>query len=355
MTAANAQTLAQTTPEATSAAGRDPLTLFLARLGLTPLALIALVFMFCLPLIPAFQAPYIMRWLTVAAYVAAATIAFDFTSGYINIVNFGLMAFSGVGAYTSAIVCQKYGLSPWLTIFLGGLAAAAMGFVTGIITLRLRGIFAACLAWFIGLALMGLAIKLVFLTRGPAGLMTARLFDTGSNVPFYYTIMTMLAAFYIICSIIVRGHIGLAFKAIGQNMDAARTSGINPVFYRILNFTTSCALVGILGGFYAHYYGILTPDIMHTSKTVEILAISYIGGRASLWGGAAIAFPFLILMEFIRSSLSDYPGINLVIYGTILILVMIYYPGGMAALYKSVVGRLRKYALMAWLTGGEKR
>ncbi len=354
MISADTQTVNPMSAQAAVSSGRDPLNLFLARLGLNPLALLALLFMFSLPLIPAFQAPYILRWLTVAAYVAAATIAFDFTSGYINIVNFGLMAFSGVGAYASAIICQRYGLSPWLTMLIGGLASGILGFFTGIITLRLRGIFAACLAWFVGLALMGLAIKLVFLTRGPAGLMTARLFDTGSNVPYYYTVMTMLVAFYIICSVIVRGHIGLAFKAIGQNMDAARTSGISPVFYRILNFTTSCALVGVLGGFYAHYYGILTPDIMHTSKTVEILAISYIGGRASLWGGATIAFPFLILMEFIRSSLSDYPGINLIIYGLILILIMIYYPGGAAALYKSVINRLKKYPAIAWLTGGAK-
>jgi branched-chain amino acid transport system permease protein len=332
----------------------DFFSLFLSRLGLNPLSLFAIVLMFSLPLIPAFQAEYIIRWLTVAAYVAAATIAFDFTSGYINIVNFGLMAFSGVGAYASAIVCQRYGLSPWVTIFIGGLAAAAFGFFTGIISLRLRGIFAACLAWFVGLALMGLAIKLVFLTRGPAGLMTARLFDTGSNVPYYYTVLTMLVAFYLVCSAMVRSHIGLAFKAIGQNMDAARTSGISPVYYRILNFTTSCALVGILGGFYAHYYGIITPDIMHTSKTVEILAISYIGGRASLWGGAAIAFPFLILMEFIRSWLSDYPGINLIIYGLILIAIMIYYPGGAAALYKVMVKRLKKYRVIAWLKGSKK-
>lgn len=354
MISADVQTVTPVNSKAAVSGGRDPRNPFLARLGLNPLALLALLFMFCLPLIPAFQAEYIIRWLTVAAYVAAATVAFDFTSGYINIVNFGLMAFSGVGAYASAILCQRYGLSPWLTMLIGGLAAGLFGFFTGIITLRLRGIFAACLAWFVGLALMGLAIKLVFLTRGPAGLMTERLFDTGSNVPYYYTVLTMLVAFYVICAVIVRGHIGLAFKAIGQNMDAARTSGISPVFYRILNFTTSCALVGVLGGFYAHYYGILTPDIMHTSKTVEILAISYIGGRASLWGGATIAFPFLILMEFIRSSLSDYPGINLIIYGLILILIMIYYPGGAAALYKNVRRRLQKYPLAAWLTGGGK-
>jgi branched-chain amino acid transport system permease protein len=310
--------------------------------------------MFLVPLVPAFQAEYMLRWLTMATYVAAAAIAFDLTSGYINIVNFGLMAFSGAGAYTSAIVCQRFGLPPGLAMLFGGLVAGGLGFFTGIITLRLRGIFAACLAWFVGLALMGLAIKLVFLTRGPAGLMVPKLFSTGSNAPYYYTILSILTVFYLACAVMVRSRIGLAFKAIGQNMEAARTSGVNPMFYRILNFTTSCAMVGILGGFYAHYYGILTPDLMHTSKTIEVLAISYIGGRATLWGGATAAFPFLIMMEYIRSTLANWPGINLIIYGVFLIVIMIHYPGGLAALYKAGVERFKKYRPVAWLTGVEE-
>jgi branched-chain amino acid transport system permease protein len=91
-----------------------------------------------------------------------------------------------------------------------------MGMIIGMITLRLRGIFAACLAWFFGLALMGLAIKLVWLTRGPMGLQVERLFDTQSNVPYYYLILAMMTAVYIICKWVTRTRMGVAFKAIGQ-------------------------------------------------------------------------------------------------------------------------------------------
>jgi ABC-type branched-subunit amino acid transport system permease subunit len=55
--------------------------------------------------------------------------------------------------------------------------------------------------------------------------------------------------------------------------------------------------------------------MMHTSKTVEVLAVAYIGGRGSLWGGAAIAFPFIFAMELVRSSLTNLPGLNLLLYG----------------------------------------
>jgi branched-chain amino acid transport system permease protein len=302
-------------------------------LCLTPLGALLLIILAVLPFIPPFNQQYLIRWMTVIALTGASAIAFDLTAGYINIVNFGFNAILGLGAYTSALLAARAGLSPWIGIFVGALASGILGFLTGVLTLRLRGIFAAVMAWFIGLALMGLAIKMVWLTRGPLGLRVPRMMDTSSNEPYYYVMLIILLVVYIICRWVTRSKMGLAFKAIGQNMEAARTSGVNPTFYRVANFTISCTIAGWLGGFYGHYLGILTPDLMHTSKTVEILAVAYIGGRGSLWGGAFLAFPFLIAMELIRSGFSNLPGLHLVIYGTILIIVMIYLPGGVASLY----------------------
>ena len=197
------------------------------------------------------------------------------------------------------------------------------------------------MAWFVGLALMGLATKMVWLTEGPLGLNCPALFKTSSNIPYFYTILVMLMVSYIVLNRIVKSHAGLAFIAIGQNMDAAMTSGINPTFYRVFNFTVSCAFAGWLGGFYAHYYGILMPESMHTSKTVEVLVVGYLGGRATLWGGAAAAIPFVFCMEMIRSATSNYPGVNLIFYGLSLVLLMMFYPGGLAYLYQHLVDRVR--------------
>jgi branched-chain amino acid transport system permease protein len=317
----------------------------------TPAGLLGLVVLMVLPLIPPFNQEYLIRWLVSAALIASLAIAFDFTAGLINIVNFGYCAIMGLGGYTSAILAERIGLTPWLGMVAGGLVAALLGLVIGMITLRLRGIFAACLAWFFGLALMGLATKMVWLTRGPLGMRVDRLFDTSSNKPYYYLMLAMMVVIYVLCKWVTRTRMGVAFKAIGQNMEAARTSGINPVFYRVSNFVLSCALAGWLGGFYAHYYGILTPDTMHTAKTVEVLAVAYIGGRGSLWGGAAVAFPFIFAMELVRSSLTNLPGLNLMLYGLLLILVMIYYPGGFAEFFNSTF-RETKSTLVGYFLNG---
>jgi branched-chain amino acid transport system permease protein len=316
---------------------------------LTPLGFIGLLILTILPQVPGMDAEYMVRWLTLAAFMAACSVVFDFTSGFINIVNFGFMAFAGLGAYASAILVVNTGVSPWIGMLFAMFVTGLLGFFTGIITLRLRGIFAAVMTWFVALALMGLATKLVGLTHGPSGLIVPKFYETASNIPYYYTALIIMLVCYFICTVIVRSRNGIAFLAIGQNMDAARASGINPVYYRLLNFTVSCILTGAIGSFYAHYFGVLTPEVMHTSKTVEVLAISFIGGRASLWGGAFTAFPFMLAMENIRAALSNLPGVHLVIYGVFLIVVMIYYPGGIADIYYKIVAKFRNNKLFCWL------
>ncbi|HSM54673.1 MAG TPA: branched-chain amino acid ABC transporter permease [Candidatus Sulfomarinibacteraceae bacterium] len=319
---------------------RNRLWAALDRIGVTPAGVLVIAALLLLPLIPPFNQEHILRWLVSAALLGARAIAFDFTTGYINVVNFGFAAFFGVGAYTSGLLAVNLGVSPWAGIFLAAIPAGIIGFFLGLLTLRLRGIFAAVMAWFVGLALLGITRNLVDLTRGPMGLSTPRLLDTSSNLPYFYIIVGMMLVTYFVLKLIVNSHFGLAFRAIGQNFEAAEASGINPTFYRVFNFTVQCLFAGWLGGFYAHYFGILTPAIMLTSHTVEVLAIAYIGGRGSLWGGALIAFPFIFFIESLRSNLTGLPGLHLVIYGMLLIVVMIFYPGGFAQFYNDVADRL---------------
>ncbi len=326
--------LAQPTPRS----GREAL----ARTGFSPAGALLFLLLFCLPIIPPFSKEYVLRWMVMGAFLAAQAVAFDFTAGFINVVPFGFAAILGVGAYTSAILANSSpeiafqpALSPWIGIWLGAVVAGLFGLGLGVLTLRLRGIFAAIMSWFVGIALMGLARNMTWLTRGPSGMAPATLFTTTSNIPYYYVILAMLLMVYITLNLITQSSIGLAFRAMGQNYDAACASGINPTRYRVFNFTVSSFFAGLLGGFYAHYFGSLTPTaVMDTSKTVEVLAIAYIGGRGSLWGGIVIAFPMVFFLELLRSNWAELPGLQFVVYGFLLILVMIYYPRGVAGVFQ---------------------
>jgi branched-chain amino acid transport system permease protein len=323
----------------------------LNRIGFTPLGLALIVLLLILPNVAPFNQEHIIRWLIAAAFLGAQAVAFDFTAGYINVVNFGFAAFVGLGAYTSALLANtapylvlRLGINPWIGIWIGALVAGVLGLLLGMLTLRLRGIYAAVMTWFVGIALMGLATNLTTLTRGSMGLHPPTLFATSNNLPYFYVIMAMLLLAYVTLKAVTKSSAGLAFRAIGQNMEAARASGVNPTKYRVMNFTLSCMFAGLFGGFYAHYYGSLTPaTVMSTSKTVEVLAAAYIGGRGTLWGGTAFAFPFIFAIEYLRSNTTDLPGLQLVIYGVLMIVMMIYYPAGLAGFYYWAQARVRSW------------
>ena len=295
-----------------------------------------------LPWIPPFTGQDYQRLLVTGALMAAYAVAFDFTAGYIDIVNFGFAAFVGLGGYTSGLLAVDLGISPWIGMVCGAIVAGAVGLATGMLTLRLRGIYAAVMAWFVGLALMGLVRNLPDVTRGSLGLSTPLLLNSSDNLPYYYISLAILFLTLLVLMAVIRSRIGLAFRAIGQNLASAKASGINPTRFLVINFTLSCAFAGLLGGFYAHYYGILTPDLLATSHTVEILAVAYIGGRGSLWGPAVIAFPLMVITGLLQAQLASLPGLELVLYGLLLILVMIFRPAGFAGLVTSAANRIWK-------------
>jgi len=289
-------------------------------------SLLALAFLVFAPLLIRNQ--YWLDLLVTSLYFGAQAMAFDFTAGYIGIVNFGFAGFLGLGAYVSALLSLKLGVSPWLAIWLGAAGAALLGWLTGLLTLRLRGIFAAVMAWFVSLALLSVAAALVSVTRGFLGLSVPLFLDTADRRPYFYILLVIASLGYFVLRVITKSRIGLAFRALGQNLEVARASGINPRRYRLLNFTVSCFFAGLLGGFYGHSVGILTPDVMHTSHTVEVLALAYIGGRGSIWGGVLAAFLMIPLFEYLKPLFE----IRLVIYGLTLIAITILYPDGLARL-----------------------
>jgi len=116
------------------------------------------------------------------------------------------------------------------------------------------------------------------------------MFKSESILPSFYTLLVITILIYIVIKTITQSKIGLAFRAIGMDLDYARASGVNPARYKMVAYTLSCSFAGLLGAFYAHFIGILTPDVMGTQHTVEIIALNVIGGRGSVWGGLLAGF-----------------------------------------------------------------
>jgi len=273
----------------------------------------------------------------------ALAMAFDFTAGFIGIVNFGFAAFWGLGAYTSGCLAYHLGLNPWFGLAAAAASAAVLGLMLGLLTIRLGGIFAACMTWFVAMVLLTVASNWVTMTRGATGLTTPLLFEGQNSMPYLLVMVGLVSLTYLTLTRLVRSKLGLAFRAIGQDLEAASISGVDANFYKVLNFTISCAFAGLIGGFYAHFVGVLTPQSLHTRATVEIMVIAYIGGRGSIWGGLLAALLIIPGLEQLKSvqALSDLMELRLILYGALMIVVMVFYPKGLAGIWEHLTRLLK--------------
>ncbi len=311
--------------------------------GLTPLRLlklaVPLVLLVAIP--PLADNAFVTTVFISALMFGILGAIYDLMLGYAGLINFGFAGFIAAGAYGSALASFHYDVSPWFGLLIGGVCGGLMGFFTGVITLRLRGLYLGLTTWFVAEALRFTISNTPGYTRGMLGLAVNPFpdlfgidFSRGNLLPHYYLLMVLAAVIFIIMYLLVHSKVGLAFKAIREDQLAAESLGLNTTKYKILNFTIACFLTGVVGSFYAHYLGILspTPEEFGVPRTVEILTVAYVGGRGTLWGSLFAGFLLIGFQEYFRAL----EAWRLVMFGALLIGVMIFAPKGLAGLKKYV-------------------
>jgi branched-chain amino acid transport system permease protein len=266
---------------------------------------------------------------------------YDLMLGYAGLTNFGYAGFIAAGAYGSALASFHYGISPWAGLLIGGICGGLLGFLTGIVTLRLRGLYLALTTWFVAEALRFTISNTPDYTRGVLGLAVEPFpnafgidFSRGQLLNYYFLLIVLGAIIMIAMHLLVRSRVGLAFKAVREDQLATESLGLNATRYKLINLTVACFLTGVLGSYYAHYLGILspTPEEFGVPRTVEILTIAYVGGRGTLWGSLFAAFLLIGFQEYFR----ELEAWRLVMFGALLILVMLFAPKGLAGLKRYV-------------------
>lgn len=309
----------------------------------------------------------LVPWLSDDAYVSTVFVSilmfftlaaiFDFMFGYVGIFNLGMAGFMMVGAYTSGLLSHYYGLSPWLGLFAGGVAALLLGLVAGGLTLHLRGIYLGLTTLFVAEFLRTGVSNAREITRGVMGLSTTPFpeilgfeFRRGDALSHYYLLLVIAGSIYLTLQLIVRSRIGLAFRAIRADELATGALGINLVAYKLFNFAVASFCTGVVGAFYAHYIGILVPSVQEfgVPRTIEILTIAFVGGRGTLWGSLLSALVLIGIQEVFRT-VDEW---RLVIYGGFLVVVLLAFPRGMAGGVRSIAGWLNDIFARRPATGG---
>jgi branched-chain amino acid transport system permease protein len=294
----------------------------------------AVIFLFSLLLFPLIMTHLYYMHLTnlILIYAIAAT-GLNIVTGYTGQLSLGHAAFFAIGAYCSALLSKELG---WP--FLGSLAASSVaatvfGALLGLPSLRLRGPYLA-------LATAGFAeiIRIVInnwesLTQGSRGITDIpppSLFGAAvtSERAWYY----LLVFFFLISTIatyrILHSHYGRAFVAVRDNEPAASASGLNPFTHKVLAFAMSAFLAGLAGSLYAHYRAYISPDTFTFAESVAFLSMVVVGGKGTLFGPLIGSAALTLVPDFL-SFLQDF---KMVFHGILLVLAMMFLPGGLSSL-----------------------
>ncbi len=321
------------------------------QLDSTLLGLAALI-AFGLPL--AVKSPTYLQLLILLFFYAYLTTAWNLVGGFAGVLPLGHSLFVGIGAYTSTILTLQYGVSPWIGMLAGGLLAALFGVVIGLPTFRMRGAyFCLCtIAFAEGLRVMVENIDTLGPLRinGPRGLLIPLKqtsfwdYQFMSKEPYYYIILVMLVLVLALTWFISRSKIGYYLAAGGEEPEAAAALGVNVANCKLLAMALSCFLTALAGTFYAQLMLYFYPKgLMGLDLSFEIAFIALIGGRGTIAGPVIGALVLRPVNEFTRIYLSDMlPGLHLVIFGLILILVMLYKPQGLTAPLAAAYDRLAR-------------
>ena len=315
-----------------------------------------------LVLIIVFGVPLIVRSATylhilVLLYLYAyLTTSWNLVGGFAGVLPLGHAAFFGIGAYTSTVLYVQYGVSPWFGMALGGVLASIAGIMIGLPTFKMRGAYfaLATIAFGEGIRVMVENIDYLgpFNLNGPRGLQIPPLNVGLTNLmfankePYYYIILVMLIAVLAMTYGISRSRLGYYLNAGGEEPEAAMSLGVNVARCKLIAMAMSSFLTALAGAFYAQFSLFIHPkSVISLDLSFEIAFIALIGGRGSIVGPVLGALLLRPVSDFSRIYFgATLPGLHLIIFGTVLILVMIYLPRGLqeplTKAYQRMIDRL---------------
>lgn len=303
---------------------------------------------------------YIIHVFINTALFLLLALSYDLVVGHVGLLSLAHPAFFGIGAYTVAIMAGKAG---WMWSFPLLAAAAAIvavvaGIVIGIPSLRLSSRSFAIGTLGFAMVAEVVANNWISVTEGPmciVGIPPARLtvFGQGmtiSTVPQYYFLIMVLAVGAMFAyERIVHGRIGRSFRAVRQDEALAAAFGINPQRYKLTAFLIGAGAASVAGAFYAHYSGVVCPDELSIMYTINLLIILFGGGTASLLGISLGAVVFTALPELLRFSTDA----RMTIYGAMLLVIVLFYPGGLRAMAEALMKAVGNATGAARGSGGD--
>ena len=284
------------------------------------------VFLIAAPFI--FQTRYSQHVLILVLLYVALGSAWNILGGFAGQLSVGHAAFFGIGAYTAAVLASKTSLSPWWAIIAGPLFVLPIALAVGWICFRLRGPYFTLSTIAIGEMVRLVALNWSELTGGAVGVVIRpSVFSGTSKIPYYYIVLVIAVLTVALCQRISRRKLGYYLMAIREDQETAESIGIDTTKYKLVALAISASLTAIGGAFYANYYLFVDPTIvLPLALSVEIVLMSIIGGLGTVAGPVLGAVLLKLSSEVFRN---EFAQANLLIYGALLVVVILFMPGGL--------------------------
>lgn len=289
------------------------------------LVLVWVVALLSLPLV--YDDAYVLRILTMTCIFAMFAASWDMLAGYTGQVNFGHALFFGAGAYTSGMLSNKLGVSPWVTVWAGAAVATLVGWMVGFLCLRLRGSYLSLATLAFPLIALGLLFAFPDFSGGELGISGLRRLVLTPTQNYYVAAVLMLGVVFGLW-LLADSRFGIVLHAIRDDEVAARASGINTPRYKLAVFAVSAAAAGLAGALFAHYLRVAGPSTLEVALSFQVVIWGIFGGVATIYGPVAAVFLLYPLTEWL-ASFPAFGELRLLIFAVIVLLVLLFMPRGL--------------------------
>jgi branched-chain amino acid transport system permease protein len=291
-------------------------------------ASVTVITIFVLLIMPRFLDNYFMRLATTVFMYCVLAWSWNFIGGFVGYPSFGIAAFFGLGAYVGAVLLLHKMVPFWLSAVCAGIACLIVAAVIGAPILRLRGQYFAVASLVVGEVFREIAMSWTDLTGGGMGINLPPMRPTFGTEPqiFYYSMLALALATLVTTVLVSRSRLGIAFRCIRQNEEAAKMIGIDATRTKIIAFALSAAFPGAAGAIYASWVSYIDPsDVFDILNSVKAPVMVLLGGIGTVMGPAIGALVYLVFEEIVwRSLLQFHAGM----LGAIIVGLVLFLPNG---------------------------
>ena len=277
-----------------------------------------------------------------------AAMGLNLVLGYGGMVSFGHAAFIGIGAYCVGI-SQFYGVTNgWVHLAMSALVCGFAGWIVGYLSLRTSGIYFIMITLAFAQMIFFLFVSLE-VYGGDDGMSIDRadfgVIDIYEPLRLYFLIWTCLVIVGLFLTLIVRSRFGVTLRAIKSNVSRVEAMGLSPLRFKMTGYVISAVICGLAGSLFASWQEYVSPDIMHWTRSGELMIIIILGGLGTLAGPLLGAVAFLLLEEMLPLLLGSlapaYAENWMILFGPFLIMVVLFGSGGLTGIIQRILSSRR--------------